>query len=85
MKEPGKTALLVLAGRLKKSADEAPAKAEEESEGEAGAEAEKAAFGELRAALAAEDDAKGAEALKRFLEACGVYRNDAEEKAETAA
>ncbi len=52
-----------------------PAEDEAEDE-EIAPTAEAAAFKKLRMAMASEDDAKGAAALKQFLEACGAYEGE---------
>jgi hypothetical protein len=69
MEKKPAAALVALIASRRKGKPEAP----KGDDGPVTPAAEVAAFKQVRQALASEDDAKGAAALKKFLAACGVY------------
>jgi hypothetical protein len=87
MKKPSDLAVAILLKRMKGKkapADDAEEPDDTDTEDDGDDEpiapsAEVAAFKKLRLAVASEDDAKGAAALKQFLQACGAYDGDDEE------
>lgn len=81
MTKPTDYAVALIAKRMKGKkpgnapGDEEPAE-EESEDAPIAPTAEAAAFKKLRMAVASEDDAKGAAALKQFLQACGAIEGD---------